>query len=26
MDRGSIVYSCTRDTMDEAAMKRAMAI
>src|ERR1700751_4595192 len=26
MDRGSIVYSCTRDTMDEAALKRAMAI
>ncbi len=26
MDRGSIVYSCTRDTMDEAAVRRAMAI
>jgi hypothetical protein len=26
MDRGAIVYSCTRDTMDEAALKRAMAI
>ena len=26
MDRGTIVYSCTRDTMDEAAVKRAMAI
>jgi urea transport system ATP-binding protein len=26
MDRGSIVYSCTRDTMDEAALKRAMVI
>src|SRR5881628_655140 len=26
MDRGTIVYSCTRDTMDEAALKRAMAI
>jgi urea transport system ATP-binding protein len=26
MDRGAIVYSCTRDTIDEAALKRAMAI
>jgi urea transport system ATP-binding protein len=26
MDRGAIVYSCGRDTMDEAALKRAMAI
>src|SRR5262244_2417637 len=26
MDRGAIVYSCTRDTMNEAALKRAMAI
>ena len=26
MDRGSIVFSCTRDTIDEAALKRAMAI
>jgi urea transport system ATP-binding protein len=26
MDRGAIVYSCTRETMDEAALKRAMAI
>ena len=26
MDRGSIVYSCTRETADEAALKRAMAI
>ena len=26
MDRGAIVYSCKRDTMDEAALKRAMAI
>jgi len=26
MDRGAIVYSCSRDTMDEAALKRAMAI
>ena len=26
MDRGSIVYSCTRTTMDEASLKRAMAI
>jgi urea transport system ATP-binding protein len=26
MDRGSIVYSCTRETIDEAALKRAMAI
>src|SRR5712671_603227 len=26
MDRGSIVYSCSRDTIDEAALKRAMAI
>jgi urea transport system ATP-binding protein len=26
MDRGAIVYTCTRDTMDEAALKRAMAI
>jgi urea transport system ATP-binding protein len=26
MDRGAIVYSCTRDNMDEAVLKRAMAI
>jgi urea transport system ATP-binding protein len=26
MDRGSIVYSCDRETMDEAALKRALAI
>jgi urea transport system ATP-binding protein len=26
LDRGSVVYSCTRDTIDEAALKRAMAI
>jgi urea transport system ATP-binding protein len=26
MDRGAIVFSCTRDTMNEAALKRAMAI
>jgi urea transport system ATP-binding protein len=26
MDRGAIVYSCTRDTLDEAALKRAMTI
>ena len=26
MDRGSIVYSCSRETIDEAALKRAMAI
>ena len=26
MDRGAIVYSCSRDDMDEAALRRAMAI
>jgi urea transport system ATP-binding protein len=26
MERGTIVYSCTRDSMDEATLKRAMAI
>jgi urea transport system ATP-binding protein len=26
MDRGAIVYSCSRDDIDEAALKRAMAI
>src|SRR5207344_954975 len=26
MDRGAIVYSCDRNTMDEAVLKRAMAI
>jgi urea transport system ATP-binding protein len=26
MDRGAIVYSCTRETMDETVLKRAMAI
>jgi urea transport system ATP-binding protein len=26
MDRGAIVYSCTRDDMDKAALRRAMAI
>jgi len=26
MDRGAVVYSCTRETLDEAVLKRAMAI
>ena len=26
MDRGAIVYSCTRETIDEGALRRAMAI
>jgi urea transport system ATP-binding protein len=26
MDRGAVVYSCSRDTIDEAALKRALAI
>ena len=26
MDRGAVIYSCTRDTLDEGALKRAMAI
>jgi urea transport system ATP-binding protein len=26
MDRGAIIYTCTRDDLDEAALKRAMAI
>ena len=26
MDRGSIVYSCDKASMDEGALKRAMAI
>jgi urea transport system ATP-binding protein len=26
MDRGAVVYSCSRDNIDEAALKRAMAI
>jgi len=26
MDRGAIVYSCSRDTMDEAALRRALAL
>jgi urea transport system ATP-binding protein len=26
MDRGAVVYSCTRDNIDEGALKRAMAI
>ena len=26
MDRGAVVYSCSRDSMDESALKRAMAI
>jgi len=26
MDRGAVVYSCSRDSIDEAALKRAMAI
>jgi urea transport system ATP-binding protein len=26
MDRGSVVYACTRETMDEGALKRALAI
>jgi urea transport system ATP-binding protein len=26
MDRGAIVYSCSRDTLEEAALRRAMAI
>ncbi len=26
MDRGAVVYSCSRDMMDEAALRRAMAL
>jgi len=26
MDRGTVVYSCTREAMDEGALRRAMAI
>src|SRR5438477_3310004 len=26
MDRGTVVYACSRDSMDEAALRRAMAI
>jgi urea transport system ATP-binding protein len=26
MDRGAVVYSCSRDTLDEGALRRAMAI
>ncbi len=26
MDRGAVVYSCTRETMDEVALKRSLAI
>jgi len=26
MDRGSVIFSCDRETMDEAALKRALAI
>jgi urea transport system ATP-binding protein len=26
MDRGAVVYSCSRESMDEAALRRAMAI
>jgi urea transport system ATP-binding protein len=26
MDRGAVVYSCNRDNIDEAALKRAMAV
>jgi urea transport system ATP-binding protein len=26
MDRGAIIYSCTRNTLDEGALRRAMAI
>ena len=26
MDRGAIVYACTRETMDEAALRRALAL
>jgi urea transport system ATP-binding protein len=26
LDRGSVVYSCTRDDMDEGALRRAMAL
>jgi len=26
MERGAIVYSCTRETMDEAALRRALAL
>ncbi|MPZ39300.1 MAG: urea ABC transporter ATP-binding subunit UrtE [Rhizobiales bacterium] len=26
MDRGAVVYSCTRETMDEATLKRSLAI
>jgi urea transport system ATP-binding protein len=26
MDRGTVIYSCTRDSLDEVALRRAMAI
>jgi urea transport system ATP-binding protein len=26
MERGAIVYSCERDTMDEQALRRALAL
>jgi urea transport system ATP-binding protein len=26
MDRGAVVYSCTRETMDESALRRALAL
>ena len=26
MDRGAVVYACNRDNMDEAALRRAMAL
>jgi urea transport system ATP-binding protein len=26
MDRGAVVYSCTRETMDEPALRRALAL
>jgi urea transport system ATP-binding protein len=26
MERGSIVYSCTRDTLDEAELRRAVSL
>jgi urea transport system ATP-binding protein len=26
MDRGAVVYSCTKETLDEVALKRSLAI
>jgi hypothetical protein len=26
MDRGSVVYSCTKEDMDEAALRRAISL